>query len=35
VVYPESGLSIAMAGKVMAMPLDVGKASSDLADAFA
>jgi CubicO group peptidase (beta-lactamase class C family) len=35
VVYPELDLAIAMAGNVMAMPLDVGKASSDLADIFA
>jgi CubicO group peptidase (beta-lactamase class C family) len=34
VVYPELGLSIAMAGNVMAMPLDVGKASLELADVF-
>jgi CubicO group peptidase (beta-lactamase class C family) len=35
VVYPKLDLAVAMAGNVMAMPLDVGKASSDLADAFA
>lgn len=35
VVYPEQSLSIAIAGNVMAMLLDVMKAASDLADAFA
>lgn len=35
VVYPELGVSVAMAGNVMAMMLDVMKASSDLADVFA
>lgn len=35
VIYPELRLSVAMAGNVMAMPVDVGKTSSDLADAFA
>lgn len=34
VVYPKLDLSVAMAGNVMAMPIDVGKASSDLADAI-
>lgn len=34
-VYPDTGLAIAIAGNVMAMPLDVGDASSKLADIFA
>ena len=34
-VYPEQGLSIAIAGNVMNMMLNVGKISSDLADLFA
>lgn len=35
VVYPELGLSVAIAGNVMAMPLDMLKAAGDLADIFA
>lgn len=35
VVYPELGLSIALASNVMTVPNDVLKPSSDLADAFA
>lgn len=35
VVYPDLGVSVAMAGNVMAMMLDVMTASSDLADIFA
>lgn len=34
-IYPELGLSVAMAGSVMTMLLDVAKAASDLADTFA
>jgi CubicO group peptidase (beta-lactamase class C family) len=34
VVYPQQALSISLAGNVSAMPLDVLKAASDLADAF-
>jgi CubicO group peptidase (beta-lactamase class C family) len=33
-VYPELDLSIALAGNVMSMPLDVGNAAADLADAI-
>lgn len=35
VIYPDMGVSVAIAGSVMAMILDVMKASSDLADIFA
>jgi serine beta-lactamase-like protein LACTB len=34
VLYPDLGLSVAIAGNVMAMPLDAAKAASDLADLF-
>lgn len=34
-IYPHTGLAIAIAGNVMAMPLDVGDASSKIADIFA
>lgn len=33
-VYPDAGLSIAIAANELSVPLDVGKAASDLADIF-